>query len=103
MDLMITCGTDSHALPDPHVTGEAYDLSVQGMSAQQIADVKASLERSLGPFFTVLYEVPQVPSDSTLRSIAYVNVKATGSHFHVQRKKGTTYPPPPLSPEIRQA
>lgn len=92
-DLEITSGTDSHTLPDPHVTGEAYDVSVKGLSAQQIADVKASLEAILGPLFTVLYEVQQVPSDPTLRAIAYVNIKATGSHFHIQRRKGTVFPP----------
>ena len=94
VDLMVTCGTDSHALPDPHVTGEAYDVSVLGLSAQQIADVKANLDAALGPLFTVLYEVPSVPSDPTLRSIAYVNVKATGPHFHVQKRKGLGEFPP---------
>lgn len=98
-DLMITCGTDSHHLPDPHVTGEAYDVSVHGLSAQQIADVKASLERILGPAFTVLYEVPKEPSDPTLRPIAYVNLDATGPHIHIQLRKGLgAYPPPPVTP-----
>ena len=103
VDLTITSGTDSHALPDPHVTGEAYDVSVAGLSAQQISDVKASLEDCLGPLFTVLYEVGQVPSDPTLRSIAYVNVKATGPHFHIQRRKHTVFPPTPDPSEIRRA
>lgn len=93
VDLMITSGTDSHAPPSAHVTGEAYDVSVHTLSAQQISDVKAHLEETLGPLFTVLYEVQKVPSDPTLRSIAYVNVKATGPHFHIQRKRGTTFPP----------
>ena len=103
VDLMVTCGTDSHAMPDPHVTGEAYDVSVLGLSAQQIADVKANLDAALGPLFTVLYEVPSVPSDPTLRPIAYVNVKATGPHFHIQRKKGTTFPPvwPPVDAPVQ--
>lgn len=104
-DLMITCGTDSHALPDPHPLGEAYDVSVHTLSAQHISDVKAHLEDTLGPLFTVLYEVQEVPSDPTLRSIAYVNVQATGPHFHIQRKKDTTFPPETEYPasEIRQA
>lgn len=96
VDLVITAGTDSHQLPDPHVTGEAYDVSVKGLSAQQIADVKASLTTTLGPLFTVLYEVPATPSDPTLRAIAYVNTAASGAHVHIQRKKGTTFPPSPL-------
>lgn len=93
IDLMLTCGTDSHAMPDPHCTGEAYDVSVHTLSAQQIADVKGCVERILGSQFTVLYEVPKVPSDPTLRPIAYVNVHATAPHFHIQRKKDTVYPP----------
>ena len=96
VDLMITSGTDSHMQPDPHVTGEAYDVSVHGLSAQQIADVKQSLEHTLGPLFTVLYEVREVPSDPTLRQIAYVNLQASGNHFHVQKKKGTIFPPEPI-------
>ena len=93
MELIITCGTDSHTLPDPHCSGEAYEVSVQMLSAQQIAYLKSHLEDTLGPLFTVLYETPKVPSDPTLRSIAFVNIAATGAHMHVQRKKGATFPP----------
>lgn len=92
-DLEITSGTDSHTTPSAHVSGEAYDVSVRGLSAQLIADVKHALTQTLGPLFTVLYEVPALPSDPTLRPIAYVNAQATGPHLHIQRKKGTTYPP----------
>ena len=99
VDLMITSGTDSHET-GAHPGGEAFDVSVLSLSAQQIADVKASLERTLGPLFTVLYEVREVPSDPTLRPIAYVNAKATGPHFHVQRKKNTTFPPPAAAPVV---
>lgn len=101
VDLMITSGTDSHTAPDPHVSGDAYDVSVFGLSADQIANVKASMESTLGPLFTVLYEVEKVPSDPTLRAIAYVNVKATGPHFHIQRRKGTVFPPAPLDPGLQ--
>lgn len=98
VDLMITSGTDSHPIHDPHAAGEAFDVSVHQLSAQQIADIKESLERTLGPLFTVLYEVPNVPSDPTLRSIAYINMKATGPHFHLQPKKGTEFPPESVTP-----
>ncbi len=103
VDLMLTSGTDSHAMPDPHCTGEAYDVSAASLSAQQIADLHTSLIATLGPLFTVLYEVPKPPSDPTLRSIAYVNTKATGPHFHLQRKKATVFPPTPDPSESRQA
>ena len=98
LSLEITCGTDSHALPDPHPLGEAYDVSVPGLSAQQITEVYERVRMSLGPLFTVLYEVREVPSDPTLRSIASVNRQATGPHVHIQRKRGTTYPPAPVTP-----
>lgn len=103
VDLYITSGTDSHAHPSAHVTGEAFDVSVRGLSAQDIANVKASLESTLGPLFTVLYEVPSVPSDPTLRPIAYVNVKATAAHFHIQRQKNTVFPPPADLPGAMRA
>lgn len=96
VDLEITCGTDSHPMDDPHADGEAYDVSVKRLSAQQIADVRGTLINILGPLFTVLYEVPTVPSDPTLRQIAFVNVHATGPHIHAQRKKGTIFPPEPV-------
>lgn len=102
-DLMITCGTDSHAMPDPHVTGEAYDVSVHTFSADLIAVLHACLTKYLGPLFTVLYEVPKTPSDPTLRPIATVNAKATGAHFHIQRRKSTVFPPTPDPSEIRRA
>ena len=98
VDLEITCWNEGHGPDNPHTLGEAGDVSVRGLSADQISDVKASLEATLGPLFTVLYEVRQVPSDSTLRPIAYINVAATGPHFHVQRRRGTTYPPEPVTP-----
>mgnify|MGYP003500660993 CR=1 FL=1 len=91
-DVVLTCGTDSHVMPDPHVRGEAYDVSIKGWSATDIDTAHKELRSQLGPAFTVLYEVPSQPSDPTLRPIAYVNSKATGPHFHIQVKKGTTYP-----------
>ena len=91
-DLMITSGTDSHA-GGAHPVGDAYDVSVIGLSADQIEAVYTFLTVTLGTLFTVLYEVPKVPSDPTLHHIAYVNAHATGPHLHIQRNKGTVYPP----------
>ncbi len=93
IDLTITSGTDSHVAPDPHAEGEAFDVSVIGLSSDQIHAIKSTLEQILGPLFTVLYEVPERPSDALLRAIAYVNYAATGPHFHIQSRKGTVYPP----------
>lgn len=92
-DLLITSGTDFHTPPDPHSTGEAYDVSVSGMTPEQLTTIYETLRAMLGPLFTVLYEVPRPPSDPSLLAIAYVNEHATGPHLHIQRKKNTVYPP----------
>jgi len=93
VDLMVTSGTDSHRSTDPHSTGEAYDVSVANLAPNQIVQLKHALEDDLGPLFTVLYETPTKPVDSRLAAVAYVNKEATGPHLHIQRKKGTIYPP----------
>ena len=41
--------------------------------------------------FDVLYERPDQPTDARLAAIVYLNPKATGPHFHIQRRKGTQY------------
>lgn len=96
-DLLITSGTDFHLPPDPHALGEAYDLSVVGWSVVELALALRFLRLTLGDPFTILYEVPVAPEDATLRSMATVNPHATGAHLHIQRKKGTTYPPVSIS------
>ena len=100
-DLLIASGSEpmGRLVTDPHATGEAADVSVKGLSAQLIADLYAALTMHLGPLFTVLYEVPKVPSDPTLRPIAYVNIKASGPHFHIQKKRGTAFPPETVTAE----
>lgn len=100
VDLTITSGSEKRgrAATDPHPLGEAVDVSVQGLRADQITNLKVSLETTLGRLFTVLYEVPAPPADPHLRAIAYLNAAATGPHFHIQRKKNTVFPPPPAAP-----
>lgn len=92
VDLTITCGSDSHGPSDPHSTGEAYDVSVQGFAPATIARITEALRETLGGAFTVLYECPSKPSDPLLADLAYVNPAATGPHWHLQRRKNTTYP-----------
>ena len=75
-DVIITCGTDSHSMPDPHCSGEAYDLSVTGWNASDIQTALSVFSR-LGPSFYAQYEVPSVPSDDAYRLLAVVNPKAT--------------------------
>ena len=92
-DLTVTCGTEDHSQLDPHTLGEALDVSVGGMQDNDIRSLWMSLTQQLGPAFTVLYEVPQTPSN-TLTDIAYVNDAASGPHIHIQRRRSTVYPPP---------
>src|SRR3990167_5252773 len=91
-DLELTSGTDSHS-SGRHPLGEAYDLSVEGLTIAEIEKLKDYLARTLGPRFTVLYEVPTRPSDPMEADLAYVNSRATGKHLHAQVKKSTVYPP----------
>lgn len=100
VDLTITSGTDSHGFMDPHSAGEAFDVSVKGLTPAQVLGVRTALSTILGPRFTVLYETPATPSDPALAAIASVNPKATGPHLHLQKRKGTTYPPSDGSQEI---
>lgn len=89
-DLTITSGTDSHPSDDPHARGEAFDLSVQGMSEAEILTLVESLKSYLGPKFTVLYECPTRPN-GVLGTFAYVNAHATAPHVHAQYQKGLTF------------
>lgn len=86
----VTCGREDHPDADPHTLGLALDVSVAGLSADLIERRLETLRATLGAGFTVLYEVPTVPADPTLRHLATVNVDATAPHFHIQLKKGMT-------------
>jgi len=97
--ITITSGSEDRgrAPSDPHMTGEAFDISVAGFTAQQVVAIYRYLRQFLNAAFTVLYEVPALPTATTiegdlLRGIAYVNPSATAPHIHIQRRKGTTWP-----------
>lgn len=96
LPLTITCGTEGHAPTDPHTLGEAIDLSVAGLSPSQILVIKAALELAISTLtdapFTVLYETSTKPEDTRLAAVAYINSGASAPHFHLQRKRNTTYP-----------
>jgi hypothetical protein len=91
-DITITAGTNDHAT-GRHPFGEAFDVSVQGMTPATIKKMHRHLQQLLGDNFTVLYEVPATPQDTDLRTIAYVNADATAPHFHIQVRKASEYPP----------
>src|SRR5579872_5966417 len=78
VNLTITSGTDGeHSGPeDPHKRGEAYDLRSQDLGDLQ-EKVIATITGILGwDRFYAFLEDPGTPNE----------------HFHIQVKKGTTYP-----------
>lgn len=101
LDVLITCGTNDHPEGDPHTTGEAYDVRVRDWTVPQVLKAITFLRQILGERFTVLYEVPQEPTDPQLKAIAFVNAGASAAHLHLQRKRGTTFPPPAAGLERR--
>lgn len=96
-DIEITCGTEGHPPTDHHSFGEAYDISIQDLTGDQIFALCQRLKATLGAKFTILYEVPSaaqaVKSNiGDLSPYLYVNAGATAPHIHVQVKIGATYP-----------
>lgn len=86
--LTVTSVSDGVRRPtDPHKRGEAVDVRTSDLSEGQILAAHTWLTKSLGPDFTVLYEVRSKPN-GVLGSIAYVSTSATASHFHLQLRRG---------------
>jgi hypothetical protein len=93
IDLTVTCGREGHPAGDVHTRGEALDVRVIDLSSEKVLASYNYIRQVLGDLFTVLYEVPNTPTTTALRQIAYINAQATAAHFHIQPVKGTTYPP----------
>lgn len=77
-DLLITSGTDdAHSGPgDPHHLGEAYDVRSHDLTAEQKAAVLRALQTLLG----------------SRRFYFFLEGAGTVSeHFHIQRRKDTTF------------
>lgn len=95
-DLTITSGSEGtwRDPTDPHRTGEAVDVSVLPLAMMEIQTLYEYLRTHLGAAFTVLYEVPSPTlARPGVPAFATVNPKATAPHLHIQRAKGTIYPP----------
>lgn len=92
----ITSGSEARGRSalDPHMTGEAFDISVHGFSYAVMRAMVRNMKSTLGAAFTVLLEGPPMSvTPPELKDILYVNPKATALHIHIQRKKATTWPP----------
>lgn len=93
-DQTITNGIEGHPINDPHTRGDALDVKALELTDDEILAQHKYFVGQLGPAFTVLYECPpdDAPIDEPLKSIAYLSDGASAPHFHIQVKKGTTYP-----------
>lgn len=92
-DITITCGTEAHEAPDPHASGEAFDVGVVGWSASDIQSVLMDFKAKNGPLFYIQYEVKVLSDDPAFRRLSIQNDAATSPHLHLQRAKDTVYPP----------
>ena len=79
-DLVITSGCDGeHSGPDdPHHRGEAYDIRSHDFEQDEKDKILAAIITTLGPAFYAFLESPGTDNE----------------HFHIQVRKGTTYPDP---------
>lgn len=104
LTLTLTSGSEQRGRSplDPHMTGEAVDVRVNDLTFAQIRALYMMLGETLGPAFTVLLEAPTHDRPQALADIIYRNEKATALHLHLQRKKGTTWPPREASSEVRR-
>jgi hypothetical protein len=91
---IVTSGSEERGRKptDPHMTGEAFDVSVAEWDEAMVRAVYRSLRSTLGAGFTVLLEAPALVDVGGLRDLVYRSANATGVHFHIQRKKGTRWP-----------
>ncbi|MGD9854841.1 MAG: hypothetical protein AB7U20_07800 [Planctomycetaceae bacterium] len=97
-DLWITSAVRENSAA--HARGTAIDVSVVGdygkkeddLTPTEIVALVQNLRVNLGSRFTVLFEMPTMPKDPSLRLVVTINPKATAPHVHVQVRKGTEFP-----------
>ena len=92
-DWIVTCGSEGHGPGDSHTLGEALDLSVSAWNPEQVVQRYHWLVAQTGPLFYVQYERPDDSPSWELNAIAVINPAASAPHIHMQRRKGTVYPP----------
>lgn len=96
-DILVTSGAESlHSGPhDPHPLGEAFDIHTSDLTSEQLRQLFVYLSTVLGDPFYLQYEVPSgtPPAPVSADVLLVVNPAATGPHIHIQRDKGTVFPP----------
>ena len=93
IDLTVTSAAEKQNPPrletDPHMTGEALDIRTKDLPDETVLKVYDRAVKLLPVLvWTVLFEGPTPHKNPYLARVQYVNAKATGYHFHIQRRKG---------------
>jgi hypothetical protein len=84
--LVITCACDGHPPGNPHTTGEAYDVRTRTLTPAQQALV---LRETLLALSDGEADAPTYAGAGVATRQFYGQLEV--DHFHVQRRKGTTY------------
>ena len=96
-DITITCTTGDHGPHDSHTHGNAIDCRTFDLTVDQIVNLYRFMSSTLGPDYTVLYEVPIADRntlDMRLRDLVYEPSNPNAQHLHVQWSLRAGPPPP---------
>ena len=58
-DILLTCGTEAHTNPDPHATGEAYDVGLVGWTPADITTALATLRATAAGELAAIQKKPK--------------------------------------------
>lgn len=92
VDLVITCGTDSHPASDPHTLGRAYDVRTHDLTPEQKDFV---LHGVLLDLQTGASDAPMATSSGFATSLFFGWLEhpgEDGEHLHFQQRKGVSFP-----------
>lgn len=91
-DITVTCANEGHTLPDPHVTGDAFDVRTHDLTEDRKQAVLHELLIALADH--PVTDAPRPVSIGLATSRFYAQLENPGlvtEHIHVQRRNGTTY------------
>lgn len=91
-DITVSCANDGHQAPDPHVTGEAFDIRTHNWTDDHKNAVLNELIIALADDPTT--DTPKVVSIGLATKRFYAQLEHPGQdaeHIHVQRRNGTVY------------
>lgn len=91
-DITVTCANEGHKLPDPHVSGDAFDIRTHDWTPDHKEAVLHELMIMLADH--PVTDAPTPVSIGLATSRFYAQLEHHGlvtEHIHVQRRNGTTY------------